>query len=90
MEAHRAVVESEPANARHRYNLALSLRGAGRHDAALAELDTALRLEPSLAVPQVDRAMLRLERGEWERAWADPAWSGVRTFRATRRPERVC
>lgn len=55
-------------------NLAMILDGLGLRDQALARLDQALALAPQAATAHVNRALLLLARGDYERGWQGYEW----------------
>ena len=71
LEAHRAAVRELPDDARAHYNLGLSLKLVGDRAGAIASFAEACRLDPRLPQIRVDLSLLRLEVGDFARAWPD-------------------
>lgn len=55
-------------------SLANALRELGRHDEALAAYDSAVALAPDFADARFNRAMVRLQTGDYAQGWKDYEW----------------
>ncbi len=72
--AYRRSLELAPNDYQVHNNLGTVFEVRGQYDEALAEYETALRLNPEAAESYRNRAMIRLRWGDLQGAWKDYEW----------------
>jgi|GEM_PF-3980394 len=74
IDAYNKSLEIQPDLPDAHNNLGAALQAVGRHDEAMAHFETALRSRPLFAIAHVNRALMWLRNGDYERGWFEFEW----------------